>query len=84
MVLRDGIEETAAWESHRPKLVYPMAQAPGTGEAVDIAPGVKWLRMPLGGALAWINLNRRFGKARVASSTPASAGRRRAMPGARP
>ena len=54
--MRDGIEETAAWESHRPKLVYPMAQAPGTGEAVDIAPGVKWLRMPLGGALAWINV----------------------------
>ena len=54
--MRDGIEETAVWESHRPKLVYPMADAPKTGEAVDVGPGVKWLRMPLGGALAWINV----------------------------
>lgn len=54
--MRDGIEEAAAWESHRPKLVYPLAHAPGEGEAVDVGPGVKWLRMPLGGALAWINV----------------------------
>ncbi len=56
MALRDGIEETAAWDSHRPKLTYPMTVKPQTGEAVDIAPGVKWMRMPLGGALAFINV----------------------------
>jgi glyoxylase-like metal-dependent hydrolase (beta-lactamase superfamily II) len=53
--LRDGIEQ-GAWESHRPKLTYPFEQGPKVGEAVDIAPGVKWLRMPLGGALSWINV----------------------------
>jgi glyoxylase-like metal-dependent hydrolase (beta-lactamase superfamily II) len=53
--VRDGIEQ-GAWESHRPKLTYPFDHAPKAGEAVDIAPGVKWLRMPLGGALAWINV----------------------------
>ena len=53
--MRDGIEQ-GGWESHRPKLSYPFETAPKAGEAVDIAPGVKWLRMPLGGALAWINV----------------------------
>ena len=53
--MRDGIEQ-GGWESHRPKLTYPFDKAPETGEAVDIAPGVKWLRMPLGGSLAWINV----------------------------
>ena len=53
--MRDGIEQ-AAWDSHRPKLTYPFDRAPKAGEAVDIAPGVKWLRMPLGGSLAWINV----------------------------
>lgn len=53
--MRDGIEQ-GGWESHRPKLTYPFEAAPETGEAVDIAPGVKWMRMPLGGSLAWINV----------------------------
>ncbi|WP_293901069.1 MBL fold metallo-hydrolase [Phenylobacterium sp.] len=53
--MRDGIEQ-AAWESHRPKLHYPFDHSPKIGEAVDVAPGVKWLRMPLGGALQWINV----------------------------
>jgi len=53
--LRDGIEQPA-WESHRPKLDYPFEGKPKIGEAVEIAPGVNWLRMPLGGALAWINV----------------------------
>lgn len=55
--MRDGIEETAA-EVRRPKLDYPFESGPtpGTGEAVDVAPGVKWLRMPLGGALQFINV----------------------------
>ncbi|HXA40450.1 MAG TPA: MBL fold metallo-hydrolase [Phenylobacterium sp.] len=53
--MRDGIEQTFA-EHPRPKLSYPFEHGPGTGEAVDVAPGVKWLRMPLGGALAFINV----------------------------
>jgi len=54
--LRDGIEQ-AAWESHRPKLTYPFDHGPKVGEgAVDIAPGVKWMRMPLGGSLSFINV----------------------------
>lgn len=53
--LRDGIEQ-GGWESHRPKLAYPFEHGPKTGEAVDIAPGVKWMRMPLGGALSFINV----------------------------
>jgi glyoxylase-like metal-dependent hydrolase (beta-lactamase superfamily II) len=53
--LRDGIEEQVR-ERERARLVYPFAEAPRLGEAIDIAPGVKWLRMPLGGALAWINV----------------------------
>ncbi len=53
--MRDGIEQ-AGWETHRPKLTYPFEQGPKIGEAIDVGPGVKWLRMPLGGALAWINV----------------------------
>jgi glyoxylase-like metal-dependent hydrolase (beta-lactamase superfamily II) len=37
-------------------LSYPFAQAPTDGQAVEVAPGVKWLRMPLGGRLAFINV----------------------------
>jgi glyoxylase-like metal-dependent hydrolase (beta-lactamase superfamily II) len=51
----DGFEEQAP-EPVRPKLSYPFAEGPTAGEAVDVAPGVKWLRMPLGGALAFINV----------------------------
>ncbi len=55
--MRDGIEETAAIaEPPRPKLTYPFEAGPKSGEAIDIAPGVKWLRMPLGGSLAFINV----------------------------
>jgi glyoxylase-like metal-dependent hydrolase (beta-lactamase superfamily II) len=55
--LRDGLEETTAIPEHpRPKLTYPFEAGPKAGEAIDIAPGVKWLRMPLGGSLAFINV----------------------------
>src|SRR5579859_6277124 len=54
-ILRDGIEQTHP-DHPRPKLTYPFEQGPKTGEAIEIAPGVKWLRMPLGGALAFINV----------------------------
>jgi len=53
--VRDGFEETIG-ETPRPRLTYPFEKGPETGEAVDVAPGVKWLRMPLGGALAFINV----------------------------
>jgi glyoxylase-like metal-dependent hydrolase (beta-lactamase superfamily II) len=41
---------------HGRALVYPLTQTPGFGEAVEVAPGVLWMRMPLGGALAFINV----------------------------
>jgi len=53
--LRDGFEE-AVVEVARPKLVYPFSEGPKPGEAIDVGPGVKWMRMPLGGALAFINV----------------------------
>ncbi|THD81920.1 MAG: MBL fold metallo-hydrolase [Phenylobacterium sp.] len=52
---RDGFED-AAVEVARPRLNYPFDETPKVGEAVDVAPGVKWLRMPLGGSLAFINV----------------------------
>lgn len=54
--MRDGFEEAVVLEHPRPKLTYPFEQGPKTGEAIDVAPGVKWLRMPLGGSLAFINV----------------------------
>ena len=55
--LRDGIEETGN-EPRRPRLVYPFEAGPepGTGEVVEVAPGVLWLRQPLGGPLVFINV----------------------------
>lgn len=40
------------------QLVYPLAAAPqvGDGASVEIAPGVHWLRMPLGSDLKFINV----------------------------
>ncbi len=40
----------------RPRLVYPFETGPAEGEAIDIAPGVKWMRMPLDGSLGFINV----------------------------
>lgn len=53
--LRDGLELPPA-EHAKAKLTYPFEDGPKLGEATDIAHGVKWLRMPLGGALAFINV----------------------------
>lgn len=50
----DGLEDQTA-EPARPKLTYPFAEGPRSGEAIEIAPGVMWLRMPLQGSLAFIN-----------------------------
>jgi glyoxylase-like metal-dependent hydrolase (beta-lactamase superfamily II) len=52
--LTDGLEEI---EGARARLVYPFEQGPDAGRAIDVAPGVKWMRMPLGGALAFINVS---------------------------
>jgi glyoxylase-like metal-dependent hydrolase (beta-lactamase superfamily II) len=54
--MSDGFDDAEAVK--RPTLVYPfeVTPSPGTGEAVEIAPGVLWLRMPLGGSLAFINV----------------------------
>ncbi len=45
-------------EDRRPVLVYPFETVPeqGNGDAVEVAPGVLWLRMPLGGSLKFINV----------------------------
>jgi glyoxylase-like metal-dependent hydrolase (beta-lactamase superfamily II) len=40
----------------RPTLVYPLETTPEYGETVEICPGVHWLRMPMAGALPFINL----------------------------
>ncbi len=37
-------------------LRFPLAEAPAPGTVIDVAPGVKWLRMPLPFALNHINL----------------------------
>jgi glyoxylase-like metal-dependent hydrolase (beta-lactamase superfamily II) len=44
--------------AHSPALSYPLQTEPQTGDgsAVEIAPGVLWLRMPLSGSLQWINV----------------------------
>jgi len=42
--------------SSTPALTYPLGAAPGQGEAVEVAPGVLWLRMRLPMALNHINL----------------------------
>lgn len=53
--MRDGFEDTIE-QAPRAKLTYPFEHGPKLGDAVDVAPGVKWLRMPLGGSLAYINV----------------------------
>lgn len=53
--MRDGLEASAA-EQVRARLSYPFEDGPGPGQAIDIAYGVKWLRLPLGGSLAFINV----------------------------
>jgi glyoxylase-like metal-dependent hydrolase (beta-lactamase superfamily II) len=40
----------------KPKLIYPFETAPNAGEAIKIAPGVFWMRMPLPFVLTHINV----------------------------
>lgn len=55
-------EITEALDDHRVSreaeapLVYPVQGAPESGQTIDIAPGIKWLRMPLPFELSHINL----------------------------
>ena len=51
----DGVEDELDRPA-RPTLVYPLGDPPPAGEAREIAPGVRWIRMPLPFALKWINL----------------------------
>jgi len=53
----DGLEdEVTADRPARPSLIYPLGDPPEAGIAREIAPGVRWIRMPLPFALKWINL----------------------------
>jgi glyoxylase-like metal-dependent hydrolase (beta-lactamase superfamily II) len=54
--MADGTNDRDAAAEHGPALVYPLEHGPKPGEAVEIAPGVMWMRMPLGGSLAYINV----------------------------
>ena len=40
----------------QPTLVYPFEAPPARGQAIEVAPGVHWIRMPLPYALDHINL----------------------------
>jgi len=52
------LSDDAEVEERRPVLVYPFDTVPetGTGDAVEVAPGVLWLRMPLNFSLKFINV----------------------------
>jgi glyoxylase-like metal-dependent hydrolase (beta-lactamase superfamily II) len=52
----DGLEDDVAPVRVKPQLVYPLGEPPEPGVAREIAPGVRWVRMPLPFALQWINL----------------------------
>lgn len=53
--MADGVDDIFA-DRERPDLRFPFPEGPAEGHAIEIAPGVKWLRMPLGGSLAFINV----------------------------
>ena len=48
----DGFEG----KTPRARYDYPFAEPPAPGAAIEVAPGVRWVRMPLPFALKWINL----------------------------
>ncbi len=51
--MSDGIEDGGALKA---ALVYPFEAPPERGRAIEVAPGVHWIRMPLPFALDHINL----------------------------
>jgi glyoxylase-like metal-dependent hydrolase (beta-lactamase superfamily II) len=58
--LRDGLPDAEvmadAAETRRVPLVYPFTDKPEAGGAIEAAPGVKWLRLPLPFVLDHINV----------------------------
>jgi len=48
----DGFEG----KTERARYEYPVADAPEPGTSFEVAPGVRWVRMPLPFSLKWINL----------------------------
>lgn len=48
----DGFEG----KTERARYVYPFEAPPEPGTTMEVAPGVRWVRMPLPFALKWINL----------------------------
>jgi glyoxylase-like metal-dependent hydrolase (beta-lactamase superfamily II) len=48
----DGFEGKTAGGRYE----YPFAQTPGPGAVIEVASGVRWVRMPLPFSLKWINL----------------------------
>ena len=52
--MRDGVDDIATEPAAG--LRYPFAEGPTPSAAIEVAPGVKWLRMPLGGPLGFINV----------------------------
>lgn len=56
MSAMDGLDDAASEARFKPKLDYPFPAAPEPGATLEVAPGVRWVRMPLPFALQWINL----------------------------
>ncbi|NEX93472.1 MBL fold metallo-hydrolase [Caulobacter sp. 17J65-9] len=56
--MRDGLPDEAHADAapRRPSLIYPFDQRPEPGEAIEVADGVLWLRLPLPFALDHINV----------------------------
>jgi glyoxylase-like metal-dependent hydrolase (beta-lactamase superfamily II) len=56
--MRDGVEDEDPADARlgRPDLLYPCGEPPVPGDTKEIAPGVRWLRMPMGGSLDHINV----------------------------
>lgn len=53
----DGFEgKTVEAEGGRARYAYPCGEPPEPGTTREIAPGVRWVRMPLPFSLKWINL----------------------------
>ena len=49
-----GKSERARLE--KPTLTYPFDAPPATGHSIEVAPGVMWMRMPMGGKLDHVNV----------------------------
>ncbi|RYG30993.1 MAG: MBL fold metallo-hydrolase, partial [Burkholderiales bacterium] len=48
----DGFEG----KTEKARYDYPFAEPPEVGTTLEVAPGVRWVRMPLPFSLKWINL----------------------------